>query len=413
MTKLRNRMKMLLILLIIGVSALGISACVKTDNTQSDDPSTYTVTFTVDGEEYEKASADWDKPITFPEAPHKNGYTFDGWYDGDTKVNEIKQGYKEEVTLIAKWKTVNYVITYELSGGTNNGANPDSYTVESGNISLAQPEKYGYAFVGWFYDGTQVDAVNPSWNCNVTLTAKWQIDSDSTCFTFGENYVITGLKDESVKDIIIPDYVTAIADYAFMVTSVKSLQFADGSTCKSIGEYAFQGCEELVAAEIPASIEEIGMCAFYMCTSLQTLEFAENSKLERITSGTLNDCYALKSLRLPSGIVEIEDAAISGCTSLEQITFATDSKLERIGSYNFVQCKALQSIVIPQSVTYIGDTAEYTLSEIYYVGNASEWNAIAGATSFAKDATVYCYSASQPTQAGNYWHYNGQTVVKW
>ncbi len=413
MTKLHNRTKLFLILLIICVSVFGISACVKTDNTQSTDPRTYTVTFTVDGEEYEKVTADWDKPITFPSIPQKQGYTFDGWYDGDTKVSEIKQGYKEAVTLVAKWKTVDYVINYELSGGVNNASNPTSYTVESESISLAQPQKYGYAFEGWFYDGKQVDAINPAWSCDVTLTAKWQIDTDSTCFTYGENYVITGLKDESVKDIIIPDYVTAIDDYAFMMTSIHSLQFADGSTCKSIGEYAFQMCEELITAEISASIEEIGMCAFYMCTSLQTVEFAEDSKLDRITAGTLNDCYALKSLHLPASIVEIEDAAIAGCTALEQITFAPDSKLERIGSYNFVQCKALQSIVIPQSVTFIGDTAEYTLEEIYYVGNANDWNAITGATSFANDATVYYYSASQPTQAGNYWHYNGQTLVKW
>lgn len=413
MTKLHNRMKIFLILLIIGVSVLGISACVKTDNTQSTDPHTYTVTFTVDGEEYEKATADWDKPVTFPSAPQKQGYTFDGWYDGDTKVSEIKHGYKEELTLIAKWKIVEYGITYELSGGVNNASNPTSYTVESESISLAQPQKYGYAFKGWFFDGKQVNAVNPAWSCDVTLTAKWQIDTDSTCFTYGDNYVITGLKDENVKDIIIPDYVTAIDNYAFMMTSVKSLQFTDGSTCTSIGEYAFQMCEELLEVEIPASIENIGMCAFYMCTSLQKIEFAENSQLERITGGTLNDCYALKSLHLPASVIEIEDGAISACTSLEQITFAPGSKLERIGNYNFVQCKALQSIVIPKSVTFIGNTAEYTLAEIYYVGNASDWNAIAGATSFAKDATVYYYSANQPTQAGNYWHYNGQTIVKW
>lgn len=406
MTKLSNRMKVFLILLIVGISVLGISACVKTDHT-------YTVTFTVDGEEYAKLSADWDKPITFPAAPQKKGYTFDGWYDGDTKVSEINQGYKDAVTLTAKWKIIEYVITYELSGGTNNEANPTSYTVENENISLAQPQKYGYAFKGWFYGENQVDEIDADWNCDVTLTAKWQIDTDSTCFTFGENYTVTGLKDESVKDILIPDHVTAIDGFSFLMTSVKSLRFAEGSKCKSIGEYAFEYCEELLTVEIPASIEEIGMCAFYMCTSLQTIDFAENSKLERITNGTLNDCFELKGLTLPASIVEIEDGAIAACSSLEQITFAPGSKLERIGDYNFVHCNALNSIVIPQSVTYIGTASEYTLSEIYYVGNASDWSAIDGATNFAGDATIYYYSASQPTQAGNYWHYNGQSVVKW
>ena len=308
---------------------------------------------------------------------------------------------------------MDYVITYELGGGKNNEANPTSYTVESESVSLAQPLKYGYAFKGWYYDGQQIDPVNPAWSRNVTLTAKWQIDPDSTCFTYGDNYTITGLKDNSVKDIFIPDYVTAIAAEAFLMTEIQSLQFAEDSACTSVGEYAFEGCEKLITVKIPASIESVGICTFYMCTSLQTLEFAENSKLERIPGGMLNDCYALTSLRLPSGITEIEDAAIAGCTSLEEVTFAQDSKLQRIGDYNFIQCKSLKSIVIPRNVSYIGQAAEYTLDEIYYIGDANEWSAIAGASSFTRDATVYYYSANQPAQAGNYWHYdeNGVPVI--
>lgn len=413
MTKLQKSIIQIFVLFMMGACVLGMSACANSEPNESTETRTYTVMFMSDGEEYAKVTSDWDKPVTFPEDPQKQGYTFAGWYDGDTKVNEIEQGYKDTVTLIAKWNIVDYAITYELGGGTNNASNPTSYTVESGSISLAQPQKYGYAFAGWYYGETQVDAVNPAWGCNVTLTAQWRIDPDSTCFTYGENYVITGLKEENVKDIVVPDYVTAISDMAFMFTEIESLRFATDSKCISIGEYAFQGCAGLVTVEIPASVETIGMCAFYMCESMQTVEFAEDAKLERISGGVFNDCYNLKILNLPASVAEIEDAAISACTSLEQITFAQGSKLERIGDYNFVQCKQLKSIVIPASVTYIGTTAEYTLAEIYYVGNASDWNAIEGAISFAQDATVYYYSESQPVQSGNYWHYDGQAIVKW
>ena len=84
--------------------------------------------------------------------------------------------------------------------------------------------------------------MNPAWSRNVTLTAKWQIDPDSTCFTYGDNYTITGLKDNSVKDIFIPDYVTAIAAEAFLMTEIQSLQFAEDSACAEdigAGEYFF------------------------------------------------------------------------------------------------------------------------------------------------------------------------------
>ena len=94
------------------VSLSGLSACVQSENPHTAEPRTYTVRFMVDGEEYAKKSADWNKAITFPEVPQKKGYTLDGWYDGDTKVSEITQGYKDFVTLVARWKTVDYVITY-------------------------------------------------------------------------------------------------------------------------------------------------------------------------------------------------------------------------------------------------------------------------------------------------------------
>ena len=41
-------------------------------------------------------------------------------------------------------------IKYELDGGTNHADNPASYTVESGAITLKNPERGGHSFGGWY-----------------------------------------------------------------------------------------------------------------------------------------------------------------------------------------------------------------------------------------------------------------------
>ncbi len=64
-------------------------------------------------------------------------------------------------------------------------------------------------------------------------------------------------------------------------------------------------------------------------------------------------------------------------------------------------------------VTHIGSAHEYAIAEIYYEGNESGWNTITGAIAFGENSTIYYYSESQPAQTGNYWHYVGQSVVKW
>jgi hypothetical protein len=58
------------------------------------------------------------------------------------------------------------------------------------------------------------------------------------------------------------------------------------------------------------------------------------------------------------------------------------------------------------------------LKNLYYCGTSADWDNIGIGrinTSRLNSATIYYYSESQPTDEGNYWHYDtdGVTPVVW
>ncbi|MGN0295067.1 MAG: InlB B-repeat-containing protein [Lachnospiraceae bacterium] len=61
-------------------------------------------------------------------------------------VNALATG-----TDSAESQTVRYKLTYYLDGGTNNKANPETYTVDD-EFTLKSPKKTGYTFDGWYSD---------------------------------------------------------------------------------------------------------------------------------------------------------------------------------------------------------------------------------------------------------------------
>lgn len=90
--------------------------------------------------------------VILPSAP-KEGYEFLGWFDAETggnRVIDIASGSTGNRTLYARYEAITYTIEYQLDGGNLEGSNPSSYTIESNTITLLNPTKEGFAFVGWF-----------------------------------------------------------------------------------------------------------------------------------------------------------------------------------------------------------------------------------------------------------------------
>ena len=89
-----------------------------------------------------------------------------------------------------------------------------------------------------------------------------------------------------------------------------------------------------------------------------------------------------------------------------------------IDAYAFFGCSSLTSVVIGDSVRVIIDYAFSNcsnLASVYYKGTANDWSGISVGSfnSPLSTATCYYYSESQPSVAGNYWHYVNGLVALW
>ena len=88
------------------------------------------------------------------EVPTRAGYNFEGWYLGESLVENGVWNGDSDITVVAEWSAINYDIIYDLDGGTLLTANPSAYNIESEKITLNIPQKFGYTFIGWI--GTDV-----------------------------------------------------------------------------------------------------------------------------------------------------------------------------------------------------------------------------------------------------------------
>ena len=195
---------------------------------------------------------------------------------------------------------------------------------------------------------------------------------------FPELQYFTGLKaiNESefaecrLLQIILPENITSIGDYAFEYNRFKNIVIPDKVT--SIGNYAFDDCSKLLSINIPDSVKEIGYSAFAGCDTLATVTLPKNlTKIEdntfagcrnltsinipesvtKIGGHAFSVCPALKSIKLPEGITTIERGTFSGCSSLTEINIP--ESVTKIGESAFCGCSALTSIDLPANLKEI------------------------------------------------------------
>ncbi len=278
----------------------------------------------------------------------------------------------------------------------------------------------------------------------------------------------------SLRSIVFPDTVKSVGDSVFAGCTGLVSAYFEGDINR-ISRYMFDGCEMLHSVNIPHSVKYIGDCAFrntyrllyiVLGDGVETIcESAfENSgigfvslgkKVKTIEAKAFAYCGGLDRINIPASLTNIAPDAFMACgklryldvhednpnyreigghiytkdgTTLVRVTDLTmaDSHIDKqlyegmtcIGAYAFSGALELSTLFFTNALVVVEENAFLdvpNLQRIYFYGTQEEFEKIsvaAGNEAFT-NATVYYYSATEPTGEGNFWRYIGEYIYVW
>lgn len=277
-----------------------------------------------------------------------------------TFENNSSPRYSQLNVAVIPATVTNAGITYTV---TSIGANAFRESTTLSSISI--PSTVTAVNDSAFYKCTALAEVHisslESW-CNVTF-ARYE---DNPIYYARRLF----LNDEEITDLVIPDGVTEIKDYAFYsCKSSTSVTIPDcvltigksafgynsnitsltiGESVTSIATGAFQGCSKLTTARIPDSVVDLGGGVFQTCQELRSAIIGNSVK--KLGSLLFYACHKLKSVTIGNSVTEIVAGSFSACNGL--LTLTIPGSVTKIESSAFDDCYALTSINVASDNPY-------------------------------------------------------------
>ena len=229
-----------------------------------------------------------------------------------------------------------------------------------------------------------------------------------------------------------------------------------GNSLKQLGQSAFLNCSLIEQLTLPNTLESVGLGALQGCTGIKNISLPfvgaakyvnpiedERESVEKHTNfgyifgaNSFDDQHALN-------LDNLETVTITGSSPIGYHAFqnigryigSSESKgvglnaiiitgnVKVIGTGAFQGCFNLQTLVIPASVATIGrqilDVG--VIKHVFYCGTQTDWNKLGTNSSnnmglyanSEQSDPKYFYSESQPTAAGQYWHYVDGVHTPW
>ena len=190
-----------------------------------------------------------------PDAPVKDGYTFEGWYMDSTfnKLFDFEAGITADTTIYAKWKVK------EVQSAKPDPDEKDTNKIAGeGSILTVASGKYTVKVVSSDVKKPTVLYYRPASRKSNTV----KIPETVTCN--GITYTVIGVADNAFKN-----------NKTITKVTINS---------KTIGRNAFAGCKKLKTIIVGKKVERIENNAFANCKKLKTI----NIKSTKLTTKTLS-----------------------------------------------------------------------------------------------------------------------------
>lgn len=160
-------------------------------------------------------------------------------------------------------------------------------------------------------------------------------DSWSNPFNNGGRLI---LNNEEITDLIIPEKISKIMDYAFW------------------------GCSGLTSITIPGNVLSIGNESFGHCNNLIDINLSPN--LTKIGESVFIDCWSLSTITIPKSVKEIWVGAFERCYSLKYLSFEDGEDPIKLCYYSNDN-DAVSFTDSPIKYIYLGRNLDYPTSSKY------------------------------------------------
>ncbi|MDE5790906.1 MAG: leucine-rich repeat domain-containing protein [Muribaculaceae bacterium] len=222
--------------------------------------------------------------------------SWDGWnYANDMMASDWKEFKAAPSTIPEGAKT-----EFE-----SNGLYFSLTDYESGKVKLVNPSAL-----------TSIE--NPSAYTGVIVIPSEFVDEEKT-------YTVTEIdadafKESTVTSVTLPATIGKIGANAFADSSLSEIKGAEGvdisASIKSLGAYAFSGCQNLTAFFLPGSLTAVPEGLYKGC-GLTSVEIPET--IVTLGASSFENNTSLISLDIPASVTEIGENAFAGCTALQTI----------------------------------------------------------------------------------------------
>ena len=223
------------------------------------------------------------------------------------------------------------------------------------------------------------------------------------------------LNDEEVTNLVIPDGVTSISNYAFEKCSyLTSVTFPEGVT--SIGESSFDGCSGITYISLPKSLNDIYVSAFAHCSNLRDVYcYAENVPNTR--DAFFASPIANATLHVPAGSIDKYKATspwsefgniVEMTTSKGIMPFVQDGKVWTYEASNFIYDWE-------ETFSLEGDTliSSRKCLKLYYTCQFYHQEHLYKGAMFEEEGKVYFFASGSTTPVLLYdFSYEPGTIIK-